>query len=423
MKMLKRFGKILTNNLWLKILAVMIAFVVWIIVAQINNPVSTQTYNNVRVTLVGTNVLENEGKVYQVLNNSDIVKITVRAPESVISTLTAADISAIADLSEIREDGTVPIVYSLDRAESITADHDELQVVVEDKKTRYINIVYELVGSVGDGCVAGRVNLERNRIEVSGPESEVDKIAYAQVTIDLDGAIKTISADMEIHLYDQSGHRIESETIVKQTDYVTTTVTVLSTKIVPIYSSATGEPANGYLYADDIYIYPEVVTIAGDTGVLNNISWIEVDPIDIGGATDDVEATYDINKYLPSGVSIEEPGYDGEVTVTAYIEKVVEKYVNLSADRIAITNIPDGFTAEIIDEAPISVRLSGLNLELNAISSESLSGTAEITADAGGTFADGDILILPVRFVLSEHVKADTVYVRVLLTSEDKEDN
>ena len=423
MKMLKRFGKILTNNLWLKILAVMIAFVVWIIVAQINNPVSTQTFNNVRVTLVGTNVLENEGKVYQVLNNSDIVKITVRAPESVISTLTAADISAIADLSEIREDGTVPIVYSLDRAESIMADHDELQVVVEDKKTRYINIVYELVGSVGDGCVAGKVNLERNRIEVSGPESEVDKVAYAQVTIDLDGAIKTISADMEIHLYDQSGHRIESETIVKQTDYVTATVTVLSTKVVPIYSSATGEPANGYLYADDIYIYPEVVTIAGDTGVLNNISWIEVDPIDIGGATGDVQATYDINKYLPSGVSLEEPGYDGEITVTAYIEKIVEKYVNLSADRIAITNIPDGFTAEIIDEAPISVRLSGLNMELNAISSESLSGTAEITADAGGTFADGDILILPVRFVLSEHVKADTVYVRVLLTSEDKEDN
>ena len=423
MKMLKRFGKILTNNLWLKILAVMIAFVVWIIVAQINNPVSTQTFNNVRVTLVGTNVLENEGKVYQVLNNSDIVKITVRAPESVISTLTAADISAIADLSEIREDGTVPIVYSLDRAESITADHDEVQVVVEDKKTRYINIVYELVGSVGDGCVAGKVNLERNRIEVSGPESEVDKVAYAQVTIDLDGAIKTISADMEIHLYDQSGHRIESETIVKQTDYVTATVTVLSTKNVPIYSSATGEPANGYLYADDIYIYPEVVTIAGDTGVLNNISWIEVDPIDIGGATGDVQATYDINKYLPSGVSLEEPGYDGEITVTAYIEKIVEKYVNLSADRIAITNIPDGFTAEIIDEAPISVRLSGLNLELNAISSESLSGTAEITSDAGGSFADGDILILPVRFVLSEHVKADTVYVRVLLTSEDKEDN
>ncbi len=423
MKMLKRFGKILTNNLWLKILAVMIAFVVWIIVAQINNPVSTQTFNNVRVTLVGTNVLENEGKVYQVLNNSDIVKITVRAPESVISSLTAADISVIADLSEIREDGTVPIVYSLDRAESITADHDELQVVVEDKKTRYINIVYELVGSVGDGCVAGKVNLERNRIEVSGPESEVDKIAYAQVTIDLDGAIKTISADMEIHLYDQSGHRIESETIVKQTDYVTTTVTVLSTKNVPIYSSATGEPANGYLYADDIYIYPEVVTIAGDTGVLNNINWIEVDPIDIGGATGDVQATYDINKYLPSGVSLEEPGYDGEITVTAYIEKIVEKYVNLSADRITITNIPDGFTAEIIDEAPISVRLSGLNMELNAISSESLSGTAEITADAGGTFADGDILILPVRFVLSEHVKADTVYVRVLLTSEDKEDN
>ena len=424
MKILKRIGAILINNLWLKILAVAIAFIVWMVVAQINNPVSTHTYSNVRVTLLGTDILENEGKVYQILDNSDVVKVTVRAPESVISTLSATDIQAVADLSEITEDGTVPIVYTLDRAESIVGDRNELQVLVEEKKTRYVNISYEMVGSVGEGCVAGKVNLGRNRIEISGPKSAVERVAYAQVTIDLDGAVKTISADMEIILYDSDGRKVDSENIIMQTDYVTATVTVLSTKDVPIYASITGSPANGYIYADDIEVYPGIITIAGDTSVLNSIAHIDItDPVDIGGSQDNIFATYDIEKYLPAGVSIEEPGFDGEATVIAYIEKLAEKNINIPKEKIGLMNIPEGFEAEIIEDGPITVHLSGLSAELNAISSESLAGIAEITpANSENMFIDGEILILPVRFNLSAHVKSDDVYIRVLLTAEVDED-
>jgi len=256
MKNLKRLGRVLTNNIWLKLLALVLAFVLWVLVAQINNPVRTLTFNNVKVIPIGTDVLDAEGKVYQVLDNSDVAKVTVRAPESVISSITAADITAVADLSQIGEDGTVPIVYSLDRAESIVADHDVLSVSVENRITKYVNITWQTVGTVGEGCVQGKVNLERNRIEVTGPESAVNRVSYAQVTIDLDDAVKTISADMEIILYDAKGIRVESDMIVKQTDYVTTTVTVLSTKTVPVYASATGEPSAGYIFTGDIQSAP-----------------------------------------------------------------------------------------------------------------------------------------------------------------------
>ena len=153
---LKRLGKTLTNNIWLKVLALVLAFVLWVLVAQINNPVRTLTYNNVKVTLVGTDVLDAEGKVYQVLDNTDTAKVTVRAPESIISSITAADISAVADLSNISEDGTVPIVYSLDRAESIIADHDTLSVSVENRITKYVNITWKTIGSVGEAAYRAR---------------------------------------------------------------------------------------------------------------------------------------------------------------------------------------------------------------------------------------------------------------------------
>lgn len=421
MKTLKRLGNIITNNFGLKLLSVAMAFVLWVIVAQISNPVGTVSFSNVRVTLINAEQLEAQGKVYQILDQTDVVKVTVRAPESVISTLSASDISAVADLSEINEDGTVPITYSLDRAERIIADHDELLISVDDKKTKYVNIQYQLIGEVGEGCVQGAVKLARNRLEISGPASAVDRIAYALVTIDLDGAIKTISADMEIYLYDATGNRIENELIVKQTDYVTTTVTVLSTKRVPIYASVTGEPSAGYIYTGDLSVDPEVITIAGDTSVLNGITRIDItDPVDIGSARNDITATYDLTRYLPSGVEFEDKSFDGEISVTAYIEKMLEKNLTISPDALLLHDIPEGFNAEIVGTEEINVRLVGLETELNAVSNESLTGIVEIdsylTANNITDITDGDIVTIPVKFNLSDHVNADAVYVRVQLT-------
>lgn len=422
---LKRLGKTLTNNIWLKVLALVLAFVLWVLVAQINNPVRTLTYNNVKVTLVGANILEAEGKVYQVLNNSDIAKVTVRAPESVINSITASDITAIADLSQINEDGTVPIIYSLERAESITADHDTVSVAVENRVTKYVNIVSQTVGSVGEGCVQGKVNLERNRIEITGPQSAVDRVSYAQVTVDLDDAVKTISADMEIILYDTKGNRVESDTILKQTDYVTVTVTILSTKTVPIYASTTGEPADGYIFTGDITVNPGVVTIAGDTSVLNNITRIDIiRPVDITNAKDATLATFPISEFLPAGVTFEDPDFEDEVSVTAFVEKKAEKTLTLSADHFTLTDIPEGYEAEIAVDEEIAVRLTGLSTELNAVSAESLRGLVEVDSYLSSVYGDDYSGItfanIPVKFFLSEHVEADPVYIRVQLTLKDE---
>jgi len=417
MNILKRLGNIFVRNLWLKVLAIFLATVVWVVVARINDPVSSNTFNNVKVTLLNADTLINEGKVFQVLDKSDQVRVTVRAPQSVMNSISVSDITVYADLSEISEEGKVPIVCNLDRAESIVLDHNELLVNVEDKKTRYINISYEIVGAVGEGCVQGKVNLDRNRIEISGPASDVDKVSYAKVIIDLDGALKTISADMEIGLYDSDNRRIESENIIKQTDYVTATVTVLSTKEVPVIATVTGEVSPDCLFTDDIFIDPEVVTIAGDTGVLNTITAIQItDPVDINGATSDVVATYDLSNYIPTGVSIADDDYNGEVDVVAYIEKIAEKTISVPLSRITILNIPDGYKAGIIADDTVSVRLTGLRAELNAISADSITGTAEL--DENMTPKDGEIVVIPVHFNMSAHTSFDPIEVHIIISKD-----
>jgi len=420
MKMLKRLGGIFTHNLWLKLLAIILAVIIWVIVAQINNPASTVTFSNIKVTLLNADILESEGKIYQILDRSDVVKVTVKAPESVVRTLSASDVSAVADLSQVTAQGTVPIVYSLDRAESIVGDHDELLVSVEDKVTKYVNIMYWTNGSVGEDCVLGKVNLDRNRLEISGPRSDIEKVSYAMVEIDLDGAVKTISADMELALFDSEGMKVESENITKQTDYVTTTVTVLSTSEVPIVAYTTGTPSAGYIFVDEIDVSPATVRIAGDTSTLSHLPYIEItDPVDITAARNNITATFDLSNYLPAGVSFEDPNFDDEITVTAHIERTIEKTVYLSPLNVTISDLPSGLTAEAYSTEDIPVKLTGLETDLNAISADSLSPVVEVASYIEEAqlknVKSGDILTIPIKLRVNENVKAEECYVKIII--------
>ena len=102
---------------------------------------------------------------------------------------------------------------------------------------------------------------------------------------------------------------------------------------------------------------------------------------------------------------------------------MLEKNLTISTDALLIHDVPEGFEAEIVAADEINVRLVGLETELNAVSSESLTGIVEIesylTANNITDIHDGDIIAIPVKFNLSEHVNADAIYVRVLLTQTE----
>ena len=72
--------KLLTRNLGLKLASLVLAFVLWFLVAQIYDPKDTVTFNNIQVRLINTDLLEQEGKVYEVLDNSNLVRVTVTGP-------------------------------------------------------------------------------------------------------------------------------------------------------------------------------------------------------------------------------------------------------------------------------------------------------------------------------------------------------
>ena len=154
--------KALTRNLGLKLASLVLAFVLWFLVAQIYDPKDTVTFNNIQVRLINTELLDEEGKVYEVLDNSNLVRVTVTGPQSIVkSELRRSDIVAEADMSKLTDINTIAITYYCENVSNdsveIKGNHDSVRLSVEDKTSKWIKLESNTIGEVASGYMIGNV--------------------------------------------------------------------------------------------------------------------------------------------------------------------------------------------------------------------------------------------------------------------------
>ena len=77
------------HNWGLKLISLALAFVLWFLVVQIDDPQESRSFPNIPVRLTNTELLDAENKVYEVLGNTDTVRVTIRAPRSITKDLQA----------------------------------------------------------------------------------------------------------------------------------------------------------------------------------------------------------------------------------------------------------------------------------------------------------------------------------------------
>lgn len=184
--------KLLTRNLGLKLASLLLAFVLWFLVAQIYDPKDTVTFNNIQVRLINTELLDEEGKVYEVLDNSNLVRVTVTGPQSIVkSELRRSDIVAEADMSKLTDINTIAITYYCENISNdsveIKGNHDSVRLNVEDKTSKWIKLESNTIGDVASGYMIGNVTLDQTNIEVTGPKSAISQVDHAGGGYQCDG--------------------------------------------------------------------------------------------------------------------------------------------------------------------------------------------------------------------------------------------
>lgn len=378
--------KKLTDNLGLKIGSVLFAALLWLLVTNINNPATTQRVNNVRVSIINGEVLTSQGKIYEVLDNSDVIDyVTITGPKTVMNNIGSNDLVAVADMNKLTEDNTIPIELSTaqynESLDSIRASSSVVKLKVEERRSISIPLKAETSGTLQEGYIVGDVTTDQNLVRVTGPESVVSTIETAAVSVGITGFTGDIGTNAEIKLYDAQGEEVSKDKLALNINTVGVNVEILGTKAVPLRFAASGTPANGYRATGMISSSPESVLLAGKGSVLRNLSVIEIPDteIDITGATGDVTAIVDIRPYLSGSVELADGEFDGNVSVTVKVEQEVTRSITISENNIVIENLPEQYEGVIStyeEEFPIQVR--GLAEEVNALDASQIRGVVDI---------------------------------------------
>ena len=379
--------KKLTNNLGMRILAVVIAILIWIIVVNVSDPIIESTYSGIPVEIINADTITKQNKTYDILNDTDSISVTLSAKRSISDLLGRDNIKATADLANLdMEKGTVRIKLETnkynDKIESIKAKNDILEVSIENLMRKQFAITSQVNGEPSDGYVIGDTVLDQNVVTVQGPESIVSQIDKAVVEASVAGMSTSISTTSTIRYYDADGNQLDSARLSGNISSVNLKVDVLATKMLGFRFNTTGELDPDYAIAGDITSDIDEVLVAGKSSIVTNTSAIAIpaSAIDIEGKRETFSLTIDVTKYLPDTLKLIDEDFDGKITVTVPIEKMQSKEVEVAKSNITISGYDEDTQTVALVGTGINVGIKGLAADIQDMKKNAIKGEIDVAS-------------------------------------------
>lgn len=407
--------KMLTNNLGLKAVSILFALILWLIVVNVYNPISTATFANIPVEVLNEESITDKGKVYSVLDGSNVISIRVQAQRSVLDDLSSSDFRATADMDELTLFENVPIEVEALRykakIESIEYKTKNMKVEIEDRSVAQFAIEISLLGNPKPGYAVGAKSLSQNVVKISGPDSIVDTISQVVAEVDIENMASDINIPVNLKAYDKNQNLVESNQLSFSVNSVDVYVKMLETKGVVINASTQGIPMDGYAATGEIICNPATVTIGAKKNILESITSITIPPeeLDIAGRTESLKKTIDLNKYLNNEAVLIGTS---KVEVTVVIEPLQMKEIQIQPLSIDLLNKPDEYSVSFLSYTNITVIIKGLAEDLENFDITTVKAGVDLTGLGEGTHNIPLIITLPSGFVLAEEEMIDVKIVK-----------
>ena len=185
------------------IVSILVAVGLWVYVTTISSEEGTVRIANVPVTVVGEDVLNGKGLMIDSSTDLTIdVELTgARTALANIASNPTGFLSARVDVSDIGAAGTYTLScrITLDTSAITTGVRltggttADMEINVTEMMTKTVDVRGNFEGTVAEGYRTNSMEIQPGTIRIQGPQSVVDRIAYAQVTVDGDELTRTFS--------------------------------------------------------------------------------------------------------------------------------------------------------------------------------------------------------------------------------------
>jgi YbbR domain-containing protein len=404
--------KQLAGNLPLALVSLLLASLLWIAVTNEENPTLTRDVP-FQVPVEEVNV----PRSFVVSSlQPDKVNVTLTGPRDRIGRIGRPDLSAQVNLSDAVPAGAPPSGQLIVKAPAeisirsggITAQvlPATIQVTLEPEVRKTVPV---RVDSAGDALPVGfelSESLVSQPVEatIAGAEENVNLVDSVVAAAKLGGVTVNLNETVRLEPRDSGGHPIGHVAVTPAEASIAVKVhQVQYTRQVLVDARLRGRPSPGYV-ADDPTAEPVTVAVTGSLDLLNQVSALTTQDVDVQGATSDVVRTVGVQ--LPPGLTLGDPKGSVVVRVPVHAQTgpgafaAVPKIIGL-ASGLAVSGQTPTVVVDVTGPIPSLLQLS--------------SAEVVVTVDAGGLSA-GNYRLEP-RVILPAGVQLDGVVPdRVALT-------
>ena len=353
------------------ILSILIALGLWAYVTASVTDVGESTVRNIPVTVVGEEALHAKGLMIDP-NTKLTVNARVSGNRSLLVSMASNPseyFSATINVAEITEPGTydlnctiTPEFTSLTSTGVRVMDQEgkTIQVTVTRLMSKTVEVRGVFKGTVDEdnNYRANPVEVTPGTIKVQGPETLVNQVEYAQVTITGDNLTKTYTGELGFLLMTADGEVVDDDDLTTNVNTVSVVMPVVKTMEVPLsveYVYGGGITEDNFERYVTVDIQPATIQVSGDEA---DVSYLEGKTITVGKIDLSQVVQEEQVFVFPIELSTELSNDSGitQATVTVTIKGLETKTVETS--NIDIINTPDGFTADAVTQS-LQVKVRG----------------------------------------------------------------
>jgi len=395
-KLIVQAGKIVLNNWPTKLLALVLAIVLWAgLITQDPSLTRERVFRDVAVSVNGSDTLKRNGLIVTSDLDAllDDVSIIVDVPQKSYADVQASNYNVRVDLNRLahragEQELTIMTTSSNTYGSVTKVTPPTVTVMVEEYVSHgYIPVNVVRVGEAPEGFYVTEATKDPSWITVSGPKSLVERVDRAEAVLDLSelpAREGKVDKALAFTLLDAEGQPIVSDMLqvtresvlrerinVSVTLYAERDISILDAKL---YA---GTPAEGY-EVTDVYVSPSYVTVAGLKSVVDAVNLLQPGKlVNVNGATDTVTAMVDLSKPLNlQWMSA------SKVSVTVVIQPRNET-VRLEGIPVRVTGVPEGMMAAAVQDTAV-VSITGSGAWVKKLTARDVSLTCDVSALAPG---------------------------------------
>ena len=385
------------RNSFYLVISILVALGIWVYVDITQDITASKEVSNIPVEFQGEDTTLAERGLMLLPDSETTINLKLEGAKSILAQLDTAKLRVQADLSAVTETGiqTVPCrviypEYKFSSRLTATTPTNSFNITIDvgELYSREVEIHCDIQGTVAEGYIAGEPQFTPEKLELRGPQEEVDAVSYAKVSLNIEDATETVDQALPYVLYNEAGEPISGGDIHAVQDEIRVVLPVDVVKELPLeidFQEFPGLSKNNVSYQ----IEPASIVVSGEASLLNDVDRLVLDSFDLSQLGGNEVYHYVIQ--LPEGCT----NLSGVTRATLTISFIDLIQDTRTATEFQAENVPEGKSVTILTDE-LTVRIQGTAADVAAVHDRDITVRAdlqEVSAASGTYTVPAEILI------------------------------